>query len=87
MENTITKINCCFCKKEINVQDSHNASPIDTVNGNRCCEQCNMEIVIPTRLSVWKTEDILRNTCQDKARKCKDIAEQLLKIYKDLSEA
>ena len=82
----ISKINCCFCKKEILVIDSHSTRPIDTMNGNRCCEQCNIEIVIPTRLVVWKTEDTLRVACQEKAKACKDISEQLLKIYKDLSE-
>lgn len=86
MENTITKINCCFCKKEIDVKDSHNTRPVVTLNGDRCCEQCNLEIVIPSRLEIWKNEDSLRLVCNEKAKSCKEIAEQLIKIYKDLTE-
>lgn len=86
MENTISKINCCFCKKEIDITSSHNTRPVVTLNGDRCCEQCNLEIVIPSRLEIWKTEDLLRSNCHEKAKTCKDIAEQLIKIYKDLME-
>lgn len=58
------KVKCCFCGKEILFMQSHDARPIKTnfnnLLGDRCCWDCNSNIVIPTRLFVWGTEDVLR---------------------------
>lgn len=59
------KVKCCFCGKEMPFMQSHDARPIKTnfnnPLGDRCCTNCNSDIVIPTRLFVWGTEDVLRN--------------------------
>lgn len=41
-------VNCSLCDKDILDRESNNAEP---VNDGRCCYDCNLEIVIPTRLS------------------------------------
>lgn len=49
---------CSICKKEIEVvngwAEGHNAQP---VNDGRCCGQCNLTIVIPTRLGSLLVDD------------------------------
>jgi hypothetical protein len=49
------KLNCCLCGAEIK-EDAlgwkygHNPAPYGE-DDDRCCTQCNMTIVIPTRLN------------------------------------
>jgi hypothetical protein len=42
---------CSICKKEIEIKpywsEGNNAQPI---NNGRCCDDCNMNVVIPARL-------------------------------------
>ncbi|WP_300924579.1 hypothetical protein [uncultured Clostridium sp.] len=45
-------IKCCICGKEILEKDSNNAAPIKSKHGDRCCSDCNISIVIPTRFSM-----------------------------------
>ena len=43
---------CCFCKKEFK-DHGNNPAPLirDTdKNPNRCCDDCNLTVVIPERL-------------------------------------
>ena len=40
-------ISCCLCGKGVNNISSHNAMP---ARNGRCCDDCNTEIVCPTRL-------------------------------------
>jgi hypothetical protein len=42
-------INCSICEKEIEDKVSNNAEPI---NDGRCCNECNIEVVVPTRLNL-----------------------------------
>jgi len=47
-------MDCCICQDKIGIEvggwsKGHNASPI--VEGGRCCEDCNSNLVIPVRLS------------------------------------
>jgi len=44
-------IKCSLCDKDILDSESNNAEPI---NNGRCCYDCNLEIVIPTRLNEVK---------------------------------
>ena len=44
---TVT-IKCSLCDKDILNKESNNAEPI---NEGRCCYDCNLEIVVPTRIS------------------------------------
>jgi hypothetical protein len=48
---------CSICEKEIPVKEGgwsqgNNAEP---VNDGRCCDKCNMDVVIPERLqqAIW----------------------------------
>jgi len=43
---------CCICKKEID-DDGHDPRPIVSKRGNRCCDDCNKDVVVPTRKEVW----------------------------------
>ena len=52
-------IKCALCGKQIDSKHSHDIRPIKTKNGNKCCEECNFNIVIPTRLAIWPIEDKL----------------------------
>mgnify|MGYP006406706763 CR=1 FL=1 len=40
---------CVICSNRIRSSESHNAEPITT---GRCCSRCNVQFVLPARLSV-----------------------------------
>lgn len=42
-------IKCCFCKKIVSEIYSNNANP---VKNGRCCNNCNLSIVIPARFNL-----------------------------------
>ena len=42
------KIHCCLCGKEIDERESNNAFPFK----GRCCNECNIKKVIPTRYAL-----------------------------------
>lgn len=46
-------ISCCLCGDSVNEMQSHNARP---VKDGRCCNICNMEIVIPKRFGIQVLE-------------------------------
>lgn len=50
-DNT-AEFECCFCKKKIKY--GNNIAPIITTYGNCCCDLCNDNIVIPTRMNLFK---------------------------------
>ena len=61
-ENKYVPMNCVLCGNKMNtIHDTHNPYPItekcfpkdthETGNPNRCCSACNLEKVIPARLS------------------------------------
>lgn len=55
---------CCFCGCDCDYRTNGNdPRPIKVLYTQQpiCCDECNMRIVIPTRLDVWKTEDRLRD--------------------------
>lgn len=56
MNESNERIQCCFCG--ILTTESNNAQPVKM---DQCCNQCNMIIVIPTRILQWKTEKKVRN--------------------------
>lgn len=84
MEERIIK--CCFCGKEIDFRESHNARPIVTANGDRCCIDCNSNIVIPTRIAVWANEDDLKKKLLDYSEQISKITKTLLNISKGMVE-
>tara|TARA_R100001015_G_C4633978_1_gene199682 strand:- start:3516 stop:3722 length:207 start_codon:yes stop_codon:yes gene_type:complete len=54
----VIKMKCSICEKEIEKKyhngemywdSGHNAEP---VNSGRCCDKCNANVVIPTRLGI-----------------------------------
>lgn len=49
---------CCFCGKKY-ANYGNDIWPIVTSNGGRCCDECNMNIVAPTRIA--KHEQINAN--------------------------
>lgn len=49
------KMTCSFCEKEIDTRHSNNADPFK----GRCCEECNLEYVIPTRYGLALNKAIL----------------------------
>ena len=40
-------MNCSICNNKIDGKFGHNAEP---VNDGRCCNDCNSNVVIPTRI-------------------------------------
>lgn len=47
------KEKCCFCGKEI-VGWGNNPYPAS--KEGRCCDECNVRIVIPIRIMMWSKE-------------------------------
>ena len=43
------KIECCLCGKEVK-DFGHNPQPLGEKEDDRCCDECNQKLVIPTRL-------------------------------------
>lgn len=41
---------CCLCGKKCENKWGNNPEPIVAYNKGKCCNQCNMEKVIPARL-------------------------------------
>lgn len=49
------ELTCCICSELIKADPNgfmfgHNAFPYGDIFRNRCCDQCNWNIVIPTRI-------------------------------------
>ncbi|MDR2571535.1 MAG: hypothetical protein LBD23_14755 [Oscillospiraceae bacterium] len=44
---------CGICKKEYE-GFGNNPHPIETISNDRCCDSCNINIVIPVRLFISK---------------------------------
>ena len=44
---------CCICGKKY-TGFGNNAYPVD--NEGRCCDECNVRIVIPIRIMMWSKE-------------------------------
>ena len=54
------KIKCCVCGREIDERDSNDPFPYETEG--RCCDDCNLEYVIPARMAdIHKTPACAEN--------------------------
>lgn len=47
---------CCFCHKEIEGY-GNDPRPLVSNYGERCCDDCNANIIIPNRLKFWSAEN------------------------------
>lgn len=45
---------CCFCGNVCENEWGNNPDPVNVNPQARCCDACNMSIVIPARLKAWK---------------------------------
>ena len=52
------KLNCCICGREI-IGIGNNPMPVVTTPGAKCCDTCNSQAVIPTRMDVVEKLDLL----------------------------
>lgn len=52
IEKNTKKIHCCFCGKLIDFRESNNPYPISVKGGGRCCDDCDMGIVLPLRVEL-----------------------------------
>ena len=48
---------CCFCGKSYD-NWGNDIRPLVTGKGDRCCNECNINIVIPNRIKFWNVEYI-----------------------------
>lgn len=46
--NCTAKVKCCFCGKLIESIEANNAQPL---KDGECCDECNMNLVIPARIA------------------------------------
>ncbi|MBP3708347.1 MAG: hypothetical protein J6J36_07125 [Clostridia bacterium] len=46
---------CSICGKQYEGM-GNDIRPLVTSRGNRCCDKCNMDIVIPNRMKFWEAE-------------------------------
>ena len=53
------KIKCCLCGKEIEEENSNNAYPV--VKKGRCCDKCNTDKVIPSRIALLYAKEFFNN--------------------------
>ena len=42
---------CCFCKGDVGSYGGNSPHPANKTDGARCCDGCNMKVVIPARLA------------------------------------
>lgn len=53
---------CCFCGRIITLRTSNNVDPIKIKGeNNRCCYDCNINIVIPTRINMLNIVNMSKN--------------------------
>lgn len=57
----VIRIECSLCGEPILYSKSHDIRPIVSNNGNRCCNECNVNIVIPTRKVIWTSYEAIGN--------------------------
>lgn len=44
---------CCFCNRQMNWEiEMNDPRPIVSERGKYCCNECNRDIVIPTRIKL-----------------------------------
>jgi hypothetical protein len=43
---------CCLCKKQCECKYGNNPDPVVTIDGARCCDECNMGMVLPARIGM-----------------------------------
>lgn len=41
---------CCFCGKECENEFGNNPYPVNKDENARCCNDCNMSVVLPARI-------------------------------------
>ena len=46
------KVKCCFCNKSILIRYANDPYPANKANDTYCCDDCNMQIVVPARLEL-----------------------------------
>lgn len=59
---------CCFCGEEYN-NYGNDIRPLITERGNRCCDECNLSIVIPNRVKFLFTKIPYIYVIKDRATK------------------
>jgi hypothetical protein len=50
-----TKTKCSICFNTLNSEFGNNAEP---VNNGRCCDICNITVVIPARLNIIRSKEM-----------------------------
>lgn len=45
---------CCFCGKECENEFGNNPYPVNKDENARCCNDCNMSIVLPARIKAFE---------------------------------
>jgi len=56
---------CSICKEALDVMVSTETKEVlwdqgnnaDPYNNGRCCESCNMEVVLPLRITLWRQNE------------------------------
>ena len=49
---TVRIKSCCFCKKYVGRYGGNSPHPANITDGARCCDACNMTVVLPARLGL-----------------------------------
>ena len=62
-----TKIVCCFCKKDAG-QYGNNPDPVMDGTKHRCCDKCNLKIVLPARFRATENFNATRKEGETKAK-------------------
>ena len=81
-------IKCCFCGKDIKYY-GNDIRPINTSKGDRCCDACNLSIVISTRRCIWEidSENAVLKQNNEEIKKCLQIViDKLDKVKNDLTK-
>lgn len=59
-------IECCFCGTlMVDFEDSHDIRPLVTARGDRCCDICNRDVVVPSRAYLWPKMETLYGDDKD----------------------
>ena len=56
LTNSKGNINCCFCYKDAG-EFGNNPEPLVNYEDGKCCDDCNMELVLPYRLLAYTNYD------------------------------
>lgn len=50
---------CCICNEEITDGFGNNPIPVSYIAGERCCDECNNQVILPNRIQLLRDNGVI----------------------------